>query len=271
MKLLISIAALALLAQEEKVELRWKWQKGQELVYLTSQKNANEFMRQETGTTYSMTVSDVTEKGEATLQVKHLRVTSKVLSVQGAFEYDSDKDKVPPEKSPALILSKLVGQTFTARMTALGEITDIQGFDKILAALVEGAGEDIPGLRDHLARMFTNETFKSTMQQMAPQLPEGKVGKGDAWSSDHSFSMADIGKKTFTVKSTFAELQDQVATIQQEIHGGETREAQGKSTMKFSVDRGCLISQKSTIETMISQQGQEMAMKTTTEVRLVEK
>ena len=51
MKLLISIAALALLAPDEKVELRWKWQKGQELVYLTSQKNANEFMRQETGTT----------------------------------------------------------------------------------------------------------------------------------------------------------------------------------------------------------------------------
>src|SRR5579883_809959 len=66
----------ALAAAQDKVELKWKWQKGQELVYKSVQKTQLEFggqaMDQHMGYTYSLTVTDVSESGEATLAVKYL-------------------------------------------------------------------------------------------------------------------------------------------------------------------------------------------------------
>src|SRR5258706_13872867 len=105
MKLLTAALLLALplsldsgreaLAQDkqEKVELRWEWVKGQELVYKSSQKTvldiAGQPMGQQMGYTYSMTVQDVAESGEATLQVKYLAVITKGNGPQGEYDYDS--------------------------------------------------------------------------------------------------------------------------------------------------------------------------------------
>ena len=93
------------LGKQDKVEIRWKWQKGQELVYKSTQKTLMEFggqpMDQQQGYTYSMTVSDVSEAGEATLRVKYLAVVTKGVGPTGDFEYDSEKDKEAPAEGPA--------------------------------------------------------------------------------------------------------------------------------------------------------------------------
>ena len=297
MKVLTAAALLCLsgaapfspaLAQDDvKVELRWKWQKGQELIYKSVQKTALEVggqaMDQHMGYTYSLTVTDVAESGEATITVKYLAVVTKGVGPAGEYDYDSEKDKEPPADGPAAMQARMVGQSFTMKMTPTGKVTDVQGYDKVLEAMTKGAGEEAAAARAQLKQMFNNDTFKGMMQQMAPPLPDGKVGKGDTWDNQFIVKMPMVGGMTFTLKSTLADIKDNNVQISQdikvELKGGdkdnplaglvEIKDGKGKATSVYSIERGCFLSQKSTMDMTISVQGQSMPMKTAVELTLV--
>src|SRR5262245_38816348 len=110
---LLAAALLLALPTQEKVELRWKWQKGQELVYKSQQKTVLELLgqpiEQQMAYTYSLSVTEVSDAGEATIQMKYLAVATKGSGPQGEFDYDSEKDKVPPEDGPAAMQARMVG------------------------------------------------------------------------------------------------------------------------------------------------------------------
>ena len=286
---LLFLPGLAPAAEEkqDKVELRWKWVKGQELVYKSVQKTLLEFggqaMDQHMGYTYSLTVTDVAESGEATLTVKYLAVVTKGNGPQGEYDYDSEKDKEPPADGPAAMQARMVGQSFTMKMTPTGKVTDVQGYDKVLEAMTKGAGEEAAAARAQLKQMFNNDTFKGMMQQMAPPLPDGKVGKGDTWDNQFIVKMPMVGGMTFTLKSTLADIKDNNVQISQdikvELKGGdkdnplaglvEIKDGKGKANSVFSMEKGCFLSQKSTMDMTISVQGQSMPMKTAVELTLV--
>src|SRR5687767_14819314 len=139
---MLPVALLLSLCAQDKVDLKWKWQKGQELVYKSSQKTLMEFggqpMDQSMGYTYSMTVTDVSADGEATILMKYLAVSTKGMDLQGEYEYDSEKDKEAPKEGPAAMQARMVGQSFTMKMNALGRVTDVQGYDKVLEAMMKG-------------------------------------------------------------------------------------------------------------------------------------
>jgi hypothetical protein len=281
---LLAAALLLALSFQDKVELRWKWQKGQELVYKSSQKTLLEFagqpMDQQMGYTYSMTVMDVSDSGEATIQVKYLAVATKGSGPQGEYDYDSEKDKEAPADGPAAMQAKMVGQSFTMKMTPVGRVTDVQGYDKVLEAMMKG-GEDNAAVRAQLKQMFSNDTFKGMMQQMAPPLPEEKVGAGDGWMNEFTVKMPMIGGMMFSLKSKLSDLKENNAHIDQdikvELKGGdnplaglvEIKEGKGKASSVYSIEKGCFLSQKSTMEMKMAIQGNEMPMKTVMELRLV--
>ncbi|HLY11639.1 MAG TPA: DUF6263 family protein [Planctomycetota bacterium] len=287
MKLLIAALLLALPAAQDKVELRWKWQKGQELVYKSVQKTQLEFggqpMDQHMGYTYSLTVTDLSESGEATITVKYLAVATKGNGPTGEYDYDSEKDKEAPTEGPAAMQSKMLGQSFTMKMTPTGKVTDVQGYDKVLEAMTKGAGEEAAAARAQLKQMFNNDTFKGMMQQMAPPLPEDKVGKGDTWKNEFLVKMPMIGGMTFTLNSKLADLNENSAHIEQdikvELKGGdadnplaglvEIKDGKGKATSVYSTEKGCFLSQKSAMDMTIAVQGQSMPMKTAVELTLI--
>jgi len=287
MNLLTAVLFLALPLAQEKVELRWKWEKGQEYVYKSAQKTLLEFggqpVDQQMGYKYSMTVSDVAESGEATITVKYLAVITKGSGPAGEYDYDSEKDKEAPTEGPAAMQAKMVGQSFTMKMTRTGRVTDVQGYDKVLEAMTKGEGEENAAARAQMKQMFSNDTFKGMMQQMAPPLPEEKVGKNDTWTNDFTVKMPMIGGMTFTMKSTLTDLKENTAHIDQdikiELQGGdkdnplagliEIKGAKGKASSVYSTDKGYFLSQKSAMEMKIAVQGQEMPMKTSVELTLV--
>jgi len=287
MKLLAAALLLALPLAQDKVELRWKWQKGQEYVYKSSQKTLLEFggqpMDQQMGYKYSLTVTDVAESGEATITVKYLAVVTKGTGPTGEYDYDSEKDKEAPAEGPAAMQAKMVGQSFTMKMTPAGRVTDVQGYDKVLEAMTKGEGEENAAMRAQLKQMFNNDTFKGMMQQMAPPLPDQKVGKGDTWANDFTVKMPMIGGMMFTMKSTLSDLKENNAQIDQdikiELKGGEKdnplaglieiKGAKGKASAVYSTDKGCFLSQKSAMEMKLAVQGMEMPMKTSVELTLV--
>jgi hypothetical protein len=288
MKLLTAALLLALPLAQDKVELRWKWVKGQELVYKSSQKTLLDLggqpMDQQMGYTYSLTVKDVAESGEATIQVKYLAVITKGSGPQGEYDYDSEKDKEAPKEGPAAMQSKMVGQSFVMKMTPVGKVTDVQGYDKVLEAMLKDGGPDADQQRAQLKQMFNNDTFKGMMQQMAPPLPDEKVGKGDGWSNEFVVKMPMLGGMTFTLKSKLADLKDNNAHIEQDIKVAltastekdnplaglvEIKDGKGKATSVYSTEKGCFLSQKSAMEMTIAVQGQAMPMKTIVELTLV--
>jgi hypothetical protein len=286
MKALAAALLLALPALQDKVELRWKWTKGQELVYKSTQKMVMEFggapMEQHMGYTYSMTVADVTDAGEATLTIKYLAVVARG-SVPVEYDYDSEKDKEAPTEGPAAMQAKMVGQSFTMKLTPLGRVTAIQGYDKVLEAMMKGAPEDNPQVRMQLKQMYNDDAFKGTMQQMFPPLPEGKVGKDDPWKSEYIVKVPMLGGMTFSQDSKVTDVKEGSAHFDQdlkvEMKGGdkdnplaglmELKEAKGKASAAFSTEKGCMVTQKSTMSMKMTVQGNPVTMTTSGDLKLV--
>jgi hypothetical protein len=282
MKLCLPLLACALFLQDPKVELRWKWQKGQELVYKSIKKSVMDLgpapLIQEEGNRLSLIVTDVSESGEAAVTMKYLAVSIRGSGPLGDYDYDSDKDKVSPADGPGLLYARLVGQSFTFRISSTGGISDVQGFDRILDALLKGAGEEAAGARAQLKPMFSNEAFKATMQQLTPAFPEERVGKGDSWTREFVTRMPVIGDLKLSLTSTLTGVEEQNALIDQEIKIAikdngtvELKEGRGKATSVCSIEKGGYLSRKSTVElTLVSAvDGQAMPIKTVSELTLV--
>jgi hypothetical protein len=274
--------------KQEKVELRWKWQKGQERVYASSNKTLMEFggqpLDQQMGYTYSMTATEVSESGEATILVKYLAVAAKGAGPGGKFEYDSEKDKEPPASGPAAIQARMVGQSFTMKMNPLGRVTEVKGYDKVLEAMMKDAGEENAPMKASLKQLFNNDIFKGMMQRMAPPLPEGKVAQGEGWKDDFVVKMPMLGGMKFAMKALLAGLRDNNATIDQETQISlgdgndnplagvmEIKDGTVKGTAVFSIEQGCYVSQKSALDMKISMGATEMPMKSIVELNLARK
>jgi len=239
-------------------------------------------MEQHMGYTYSMTVTDVTDAGEATLTIKYLAVVARG-SVPVEYDYDSEKDKEAPTEGPAAMQAKMVGQSFTMKLTPLGRVTAVQGYDKVLEAMMKGATEDNPQVRMQLKQMYNDDAFKGTMQQMFPPLPEAKVGKDDPWKSEYIVKVPMLGGMTFSQDSKVTDVKEGNALFDQdlkvEMKGGdkdnplaglvEIKDAKGKASGIFSLEKGCFLSQKSSMDMVLGVQGNQMPMKTVVELKLV--
>jgi hypothetical protein len=142
-----------------------------------------------------------------------------------------------------------------------------------------------------LKQSFSDESMKSSFQQMAPMLPEQAVGKGDAWKDAFSFKMPMLGSMKYGIASTLHELQDGKASIRQDYTiemkadekpdpespfaqaGLELKESKGKAELVFSTTDGALVSQKTDLAMVLVMKavGQEIPVHTRNEMKRVER
>ena len=291
------VAALVALAPcQDKVDLRWKWEKGRELLFKNTQTQTMEIggaaIEQQNSMTYSMTAQEVDEKGVATLLVKYEAMAAKGSGFM-EYEYDSEKDKEAPKDPQVATMAKLVGQTFTLKISPKGQVSDVKGFEKIMDLLMKDL-EDQPQaemMRAAFKQMFSDDAMKSTFQQMAPQLPKDPVAKGETWKDAFTFKMAMFGSMKFGITSTLEDFKDGVAVIKQDYTvemkadeqpdpnnplaaaGVELKNSKGKATLRFSGTDGALVSQELAMEMTIvmAAAGQEMPIKTKNEMKRVER
>jgi hypothetical protein len=282
MKLCLPLLACALFLQDPKVELRWNWQKGQELVYKSIKKSVTELgaapLIQEEGNRLSFSVTDVGESGEAAITMKYLAVSVRGSGPLGDYSYDSDKDKKAPEEGPAALAARLVGLSFSLKMLPNGAVTDVQGLDKLLDELLKDAGDDARAARSQLKPMFSAAGFKATMQQLLPPLSGAKVGPQSSWTNTFPVRAPMIGSMKFAQKFTVAGIKGQTALIDEDIRvsidvneGFELRDGEGKASAVFSIEQGCYLSRKSAVQmTLVATAGGEMVpIKTVSELTLV--
>jgi len=282
--------ALALLLQDDGVELRWKYQKGETIRYRMAQKVSSEVngtpVRQQMATTVALAVKDVDAKGVVTIEARYEAVAARASGVQ-EYDYDSEKDKEPPDDPAARMMSKLVGQSFGLTMSATGKVLEVKGYEKLVEAMSRGVADDEAGrerARQALAQMFSDEAFKSRMQQLAPPLPEGRVRKGDAWSGDFTLKMPVVGAVRYVLRSKLADVAGGDALIDQEIkvefkpdpetplaEQVQVRDAKGKSSAVFSVAQGRFVSQKAAVDMVLVAGKATVPVRVETELKLLEK
>ncbi len=292
MKLLIAAAALLAL-QDEKVDLKWKFQKGQELRYRVSNKSTVDMaamtLEHSTKTTFSYAVTDVAEDGSAAITVKYEAVATQATGPM-EYDYDSEKQKEPPAHPAVQAMSRIVGQSFSLKMDPSGKVREVKGLDKMLEALFK-AGEDDPQAalaRQMLKQNFSDEAIRSNMQQMFMPLPEGRVGKGDSWKNDLTAQVPMVGKMTLASQTRLADVKGRDAHLEQEWklepkEGGEPDKEKNpmagmiqitgmkaKAKGVFSLERGLFLYAQVDSTMTMSAGGQEMEARVVNETRLLD-
>lgn len=291
MKPILAAALLLGALQDGKVDLRWKFQKGQELRYRISQLTtidaAGLTVEQSMRTTYLYAVSEVDEKGTATLAVKYEAVAVKASGLQD-LDFDSEKHKEVPADPTAQLVSRLVGQSFTLKLGPSGKVLEVKGFDRILDALFkEGADDPQQALqREALKQAYSDESIQSMMQMMFMPLPETPVGTGDSWKTELAFQMPVAGKARLAGTSRLAGLERAEARLEQEWKletvppedadknpmAGlvKLNSVKGKGRAAFSTERGLFLDSKMESTMVMTTGGQEMEVKSVSETKLLE-
>lgn len=290
MKLMTAALLLAVL-QDGPVQVKWKFEKGRELLYRQSQKQTMELagtaMEQETSQTSLWTVKEVDDAGQATVETKCVAMSAKGSGAAGEYDYDSEKDKEAPANPQVAMMAKMVGQTFTMKMTPAGKIVELRGYDKLVDQMLKDLGDEAGPMKEMLKQMLSDDTMKSMMQQMAPMLPEKAVSKGDTWKNDFTLKLPMLGGMKFGITSTLTDVKGGEAHIGQDWTielkaddadkenplGGlvQIKASKAKAAIVFSLERGCFVSQKMSMEMTLSAGGQEIPIKTDGELRLVDK
>ncbi len=169
-------------AGDEKIDLRFRFEKGQTLTLKTTMEqdivvwiDGNE---QETHQTMvigqTLDVKDVNETGTATIEVTLGPTAIKMEGPQGSFEYDSKNppDEVPP---PAMAWVAMLDESFTMKMTSKGRVTQITGFDKMLERLsetIEAPDEETKNaMIEDMKRQFGDDAMKEMMETSPPCCP----------------------------------------------------------------------------------------------------
>lgn len=156
------------LKKDEKINLEWKFQKGQVLRYKLIQSNRitgnwpfesypGKVEENEVTFVVLLEVTEVNERGMATVRITFDRVTAR--SGLLSFECDSETDTHPPE--PSLVVLK--GKSITAHMSPRGEIMSL--------------------MTEAVNNVLSEEQLSAVLQPCFGFLPKRPVSQGEKWES----------------------------------------------------------------------------------------
>lgn len=199
--LLIGVAAAA----AEPVDIKFKWSKGEPVVYRMTQKMAGTVtmpgqppMRtsQEVVTTTTMNVEEIAEDGVATVRVTTDAVRAELdLPMMGKVVYDSTAPDAGGEFNPmtrGFVI--MVGESFTLVVTPMGEVRKVEGVDRIFDKLAaeNAAPQMIAAMKQSMGDGAMREMMEKSLRVWAA---EG-VEPGDSWSITLDQSVPMVGTMT---------------------------------------------------------------------------
>jgi hypothetical protein len=253
----------------EKVELFCKFQKGQRLEYVQKMsmtqtisgmgemKSEMKFATsQENGLVQEVT--EVDDKGTATVQQKFSYIKMKQESMMGTKEFDSTKkeDVEKAKNDPMLkMYVAMLEKPFSLKIDRKWTILEVKGFTELMQELLK----DNP-LAEILKDAFSDEAMKKALQSLC-FLPKDKVGKGDSWTVTYEMSLGLLGSAKVEYKLTFEGLEKvgerQCAKIKLELtkfslEGGimsqgefAIAQKEGSGVIYFDVSDGTLVKSES--------------------------
>jgi hypothetical protein len=150
--------------------------------------------------TFTQQIQSIDDKGNAVarITIKQLKyVTTIKNNVVTDFDSSSGKDKDNP-------LSKLIGQSYTIKMTPSGKVSGIIDANEALAAVGSNSADD-----KIAAGLLSLKAI--TQRHTIPTLPDAdknQLRMGDTWSSIEDFSFDMMGTKSYEKIYTLKEIKD---------------------------------------------------------------
>jgi hypothetical protein len=179
---------------EEKLDLHRKFVKGDvHHVSVTLDQTIDQTVRevaqqtkQTVVVTYSLTVEDANETGNATLSIHYDSVILRAPKTPaGPVEYDSAN---PPGQVPemASALAALVGQEYSFTLDRTGKVTQVRGAEKLLENVLHHlsipAGATRIAAEKVLRQQLGEPELKQNLENLFAPLPDHPVAIGDSWS-----------------------------------------------------------------------------------------
>lgn len=284
--LLALLLALPLAAPDlsaQQVDLRWKYQAGEELLYRITVRQEATMAAQgsQTGSqiqTMRWTVDEVAANGDATVTVTTERMQINQVGPTGSIDYDSETMADSTSAQNAMF-GAIVDQSYTLVIAPDGTVKEVRGLEGMIDEMVAGFSPDMASTaRQQFSQMFNEESIKDMMQQSIQSFPTEPVGPSDTWETSYSMPVPMLGEITttasFTLDDVVARDGRQIAIISStgtvsfgdaegQLAGMvEMDDATVDSTMEFDVERGHVLS--GTTETSmtmnLSAGGQPMSM-----------
>lgn len=150
--------------------------------------------------TFTQQIQSIDDKGNAVakITIKQLKyVTTIKNSVVTDFDSSSEKDKDSP-------LSKLIGQSYTIKMTPSGKVSRIIDANEALAAVGSDSADS-----NIAAGLLSLKAI--TQRHTIPTLPDANknpLRTGDKWSTIEDFSFDMMGTKSYEKIYTLKEIKD---------------------------------------------------------------
>jgi Family of unknown function (DUF6263) len=191
--LLLAIPAMA----PGQVELAWKWKEGQTF-YVSTRVNVKQTLRVE-----GVTVSNPANDRELQQEYRHSVVVSyrvrklhkdgsaevvqriEELIVQGKKKGEVGKTDTLLGPKPGQEGTKKEGAELVLHLSPQGQVTRIEGYDKLLARFAEHA--------DAIQAILPEEALKAQANQSFGFLPQGKVKAGATWERTTSLPLGALG------------------------------------------------------------------------------
>lgn len=207
-----AVPALVLIASQvfaQDVTLRYKWTKGETVVYritlatnstVTGMPGVGTMQVDQTlGQVLKIVVDDVAADGTATLKQTFESVKMDMNGPMGRLSYDTASpraDNNPMTQSLKQVLGAMVGETMTVVQAADGTVRDVDGASRIVDKIASGLSEDpaAAALTQGLKSMLSDDAVKATLEQSFSKLPRNPVKAGDKWDGEIAIGNDMIGK-----------------------------------------------------------------------------
>jgi hypothetical protein len=163
---------------------------------------------------YGMAATDVAADGTTTVKVSYDAIAFKQRSNLGNVDYDSSTP-APVIPAAAKGLAAVVGQAVTIKVTPTGHVTDVQGVDELIDAILKRLeipdGPTKPILESSLRKEFGQDAIRDNMETMLLIYPDKPVAVGDTWSRRLAIAkgFSIVIENAFTLKESNAD----VATV----------------------------------------------------------
>jgi hypothetical protein len=155
---------------------------------------------------YTFTVEDVDAQGAAVIAVKYESVAFHAKTPGGNIDYDSAN---PPAQVPAMAggFAGLVGQGYTMTIRPDGQVSEVKGLDKLLAAVLSKMnvpeGPARAAAERALRQQINEQNMKANLQNVFAPYPDHPVAIGESWGRKTEISMGFplVIESTYTLKS----------------------------------------------------------------------
>lgn len=139
---------------------------------------------------YTEQVSDVEASGIVTYKLKF----DSIIVVQAVKARDSSlsmtynsniKDSVH-SKPEFLQYNAIIGEEFSARVTAQGEVSDVYGLESVFEKIFKGLGDTLSTeQKNELKNSFGKEAITAMLQQQFQMFPKDEVYKDSTWTRSY--------------------------------------------------------------------------------------